>query len=133
MPCIAIIVLLVGLNVGGIRDRLIGEPNLPRIESIAVLPLDNLSGDPEQEYFADGMTEALIADLAKISALRVISRQSVMRFKGTGTPLPEIAQDTKCGCGSRGLCAAAGDQVRITAQLVQAAQTTSLGESYQRN
>ena len=78
-----------GKAVGGIRDLLVGEP-VPRIESLAVLPLENLSGDPEQEYFADGMTEALIADLAKIGALKVISRTSAMRYKGTDKSLPEI-------------------------------------------
>ena len=65
-----------------------GGPDLPAIDSIAVLPLENLSGDPEEDYFAMGMTEALIADLARIKALRVISRQSVMRFKDSDTPLP---------------------------------------------
>ena len=62
------------------------------LRSIAVLPLDNLSGDPEQQYFADGMTETLITELSKIAALRVISRQSVMQFKGTKLSLPEIAR-----------------------------------------
>ena len=65
----------------------------PRIQSIAVLPLENLSRDPEQEYFADGMTEALITSLAKISALRVISRTTVMHYKGVRRPLPEIARE----------------------------------------
>ena len=63
------------------------------IRSIAVLPLENLSGDPEQEYFADGMTEALITDLAKIGALKVISRTSVMRYKDSDKTLPEIARE----------------------------------------
>ena len=63
------------------------------IDSIAVLPLRNLSGDPEQEYFADGMTEALMTDLAKIGALKVISRSSIMRYKGTDKPLGEIAEE----------------------------------------
>ena len=72
-----------------------------KIESLAVLPLKNLSGDPKQEYFADGMTEELIAKLARISALRVISRTSVMEYKGAHKPLPEIAKelnvDAICG------------------------------------
>ncbi|MBI4466748.1 MAG: protein kinase, partial [Acidobacteria bacterium] len=88
----ATLVLVVGLNVGGWRERLLGT-GAPRIESIAVLPLENLSRDPEQEYFADGMTEALISDLAQISALRVISRTSVMQYKGARKPLPEIARE----------------------------------------
>ena len=63
------------------------------MRSIAVLPLDNFSGDPAQEYFADGMTDELITDLAKIGAVRVISRTSVMRYKGTKKGLPEIARE----------------------------------------
>jgi TolB-like protein len=75
-------VLLVGLNVGGWRARLLGRAPSARIGSLAVLPLENLSRNPEQEYFADGMTEALITNLAQISTLKVISRTSAMQFKG---------------------------------------------------
>src|SRR3989442_12785504 len=75
---VLIVGMLVGLNMGGARDRLLGRTAPPRIASLAVLPLANLSGDPTQEYFSDGMTEALITNLARISALRVISRTSVM-------------------------------------------------------
>src|SRR3972149_2653981 len=84
------------LTLGGVGERLLGT-SAPRIESIAVLPLENLSGDPEQEYFADGMTEALISDLAQISALRVISRTSVMQYKGARKPLPEIDRELNAG------------------------------------
>ena len=90
---IVVLALIVGLNVGGLRERLFGGATPGRIESIAVLPLENLSGDPEQEYFADGMTEALIADLAKVSSLKVISRTSVMQYKRVKKPLPEIARE----------------------------------------
>jgi TolB-like protein/class 3 adenylate cyclase len=90
------------------------------IRSIAVLPLENLSGDPEQEYFADGMTEALIGDLAKLSALSVISRTSVMRYKGTDKPLPEIARELDVDAVVEGTVMRAGDRVRITAQLIDA-------------
>jgi TolB-like protein/class 3 adenylate cyclase/Tfp pilus assembly protein PilF len=90
------------------------------IRSIAVLPLENLSGDPEQEYFADGMTEALIGDLAKISALRVISRTSVMRYKGSDKSLPEIARELNVEGIVEGTVMRAGDRVRITGQLIDA-------------
>ena len=88
------------------------------IRSIAVLPLENLSGDPEQEYFADGMTDALIADLAQIGALRVISRTSVLQYKGTRKTIPEIARELGVGAVVEGTVLRAGDRVRITAQLI---------------
>jgi TolB-like protein/Tfp pilus assembly protein PilF len=96
-------------------------PARPAIESIAVLPLENLSRDPDQEYFADGMTEALIADLARIAALRVISRTSAMRFKGVRRPLPDIARELGVDAIVEGSVLRAGDRVRITAQLIDAA------------
>jgi TolB-like protein/Flp pilus assembly protein TadD len=96
--------------------------------------LENLSGDPEQEYFADGMTEALIADLAKIGALRIISRQSVMQFKGTATPLPEIARTLNVDAVVEGSVLRSGDRVRITTQLVQATPERHLwAETYDRD
>lgn len=90
------------------------------IDSIAVLPLENLSRDPEQEYFTDGMTENLIANLARISALKVISRTSVMRYKDTDKSLPEIARELNVDAVIEGSVLRAGDRVRITAQLVEA-------------
>lgn len=90
------------------------------IRSLAVLPLDNFSGDRSQDYFADGMTDELITDLAQISALRVISRTSVMVYKGTRKPLPEIARELNVDAVVEGSVQRYGDQVRITAQLVQA-------------
>jgi TolB-like protein/Flp pilus assembly protein TadD len=113
---------IVGLNVAGLRDRLLTviPPGPPRIESIAVLPFENLSGDPAQEYFADGMTEELVTNLGQISALRVISRTSVMRFKGSRRPLPEIARELGVDAIVEGTVARAGDHVRITANLIYA-------------
>jgi adenylate cyclase len=90
------------------------------IRSLAVLPLENLSGDPEQEYFADGMTEALIGELARLGALRVISRTSVMQYKGERKPLPEIARELGVEGIVEGTVMRAGDRVRINAQLVDA-------------
>ena len=90
------------------------------IRSIAVLPLDNLSNDPEQEYFSDGMTEALISKLAQIRSLKVISRTSIMQYKGVHKPLPEIAKELNVDAILEGSVMHADGEVRITAQLIRA-------------
>ncbi|HMC21841.1 MAG TPA: winged helix-turn-helix domain-containing protein, partial [Thermoanaerobaculia bacterium] len=90
----------------------------PRIKSVAVLPLQNLIGDPAQDFFVDGMTDALITRLAQIAALRVTSRTSVMRYKETDKPLPEIARELKVDAVIEGAVTRSGGRVRITAQLV---------------
>ena len=126
--------VLIARNVGGLRDRLLGPVGPPRIESLAVLPLENLMGDPQQEYFVDGMTEELIADLSQVSALRVISRTSVMQYKGTKKSMPEIARELRVDGVIEGSVLRSGDQVRITAQLIQAATDTHLwAKSYERD
>ena len=103
------------------------------IRSIAVLPLENLSGDPAQEYFADGMTEALTSNLAKLGALHVISRTSAMRYKGARQPLPEIARELGVDAVIEGSVLRDDDRVRITAQLIHAATDRHLwAESYER-
>ena len=102
------------------------EPADRRIASIAVLPLVNVSADPEQDYFVDGMTDALIADLAQISALKVISRTTVMRYKGTRARLPEIARELKVDGLIEGSVLRVGNRVRITAQLIHAATDTHI-------
>ena len=130
----------IGLNLGGLRGRLAtavgaghGAP-FPKIESIAVLPLENLSGDSQQEYFADGMTEELITDLGKISALRVISRQSIMRYKGSKKPLPEIARELNVDAIVEGTVRHSGDRVRVSANLLYAPTDRHLwAETYERN
>jgi TolB-like protein/DNA-binding winged helix-turn-helix (wHTH) protein len=94
--------------------------SLPKIRSLAVLPMENLSGDPSQDYFADGMTDQLIASLGQISALRVISRTSVMTYKGVRKPLAQIAGELNVDAVVEGSVLRSGDQVRITAQLIQA-------------
>jgi TolB-like protein/DNA-binding winged helix-turn-helix (wHTH) protein len=102
------------------------------IRSLAVLPLDNLSGDASQSYFADGMTDELITDLAQISALRVISRTSVMVYKGARKPLPEIARELNVDAVVEGTVLRSGDQVRITAQLIEASTDKHLwSQSYE--
>jgi TolB-like protein len=130
----AALALLLALNLGGLRDRLLGRPLPGEITSIAVLPLDNLSGDPEQEYFTDGMTEALLTELGKIGALRVISRQSVMQYKDSEKPLPEIARELNVDAAIEGSAVREGDRVRITIQLIQASPEQHLwAESYERD
>ncbi len=105
-----------------------------RIQSLVVLPLTNLSCDPEQEYFADGMTEALIANLAKLRALRIISRTSAMRYKGSNNSLPEIAEELNVDAVLEGSVLRVGRRVRITTQLIHAATDTHLwAESYERD
>jgi serine/threonine-protein kinase len=105
-----------------------------RVRAIAVLPFENRSGDPDQEYFADGVTDALIADLAKIGALRVISRTSAMRFKGTQTPLPQVARELNVDALVEGSALRAGDRARVTVQLVDAATDRTLwADTFERD
>jgi TolB-like protein len=87
--------LLLGGLVWFLSERRSPPAQPDQIRSLAVLPLENLSGDPAQEFFADGMTEALISNLAQVRELRVVSRTSVMRFKGSRKPLAEIARELK--------------------------------------
>jgi TolB-like protein/DNA-binding winged helix-turn-helix (wHTH) protein/Flp pilus assembly protein TadD len=108
------------------------EPALVGIRSLAVLPLENLSGDAAQNYFADGMTDELITDLAQISALRVISRTSVMVYKGARKPLPQIARELSVDAVVEGTVLRSGDRVRITAQLIEASTDKHLwSQSYE--
>jgi TolB-like protein len=105
-----------------------------RIQSLAVLPLENLSGDTEQEYFADGMTAELITELAKIGSLRVISRTSAMRYKRTRKPLAEIARELNVEAVVEGEVLNTYRRVRITAQLIQTATDRHLwAETYERD
>jgi len=116
--------------------RFIGkiEQETPKFRSLAVLPLDNLARDPEQEYLADGLTEALITTLAKIGELRVVSRTSSMLYKGVRKSLREIARELDVDTIVEGTVLRAGDRVRITAQLIDPAKETHLwAESYDRH
>jgi TolB-like protein/DNA-binding winged helix-turn-helix (wHTH) protein/tetratricopeptide (TPR) repeat protein len=107
---------------------------IPAIHSLAVLPLENLSGDPEQEYFAEGMTDELITTLGQVSALRVISRTSVMRYKDTKEPLPQIARELNVDAIVEGSVLRSGDRVRITANLLYAPADRHLwSETYERD
>jgi len=105
----------------------------PRIQSIAVLPLANLSSDPSQDFFADGMTEALISSLAQMRALKVISRTSVMRFKGTRKPLREIAQELNVDAVIEGSVQRSGKKIKIMTQLIHGPTDTHLwAREYER-
>ncbi len=109
------------------------EPS-PQITSIAVLPLRNLSGDQAEEYFADGMSDAMINELAKISALRVISRTSMMQYKQASKTMPEIARELNVDAVLEGSVLRSNDRVRVTAQLIRTATDQHLwAESYERD
>ena len=126
--------LLLGLNAGGLRERLSGKGDPVRIESLAVLPLENLSGDTSQDYFADGLTEALITDLAKLGALRVMSRPSVMRYKGGRRSPSEIGRELSVDAVLTGSVVRSGERVRIAVQLIHAATGRNLwADSYERD
>ena len=128
------ITLAFAFDWGHLRERLSSRASTPRIESLAVLPLHNLSHDPEQEYFSDGMTDELITDLAKFGTFRVISHTSVERFKETKRPLPEIARELGVDAVVEGTVTRSGDRVRITAQLIEARSDRHLwAESYERD
>src|SRR5712692_2486500 len=119
---------------GSLRERLLGKSAVPPIRSIAVLPLQNLSNDPNQEYFADGMTDALITDLAQIGSLKVISRTSTMRYKKSDKTLPEIARELNVDGIVEGTVQRSGDRVRITAQLIHGPSDKHLwANSYERD
>ncbi|HVS01657.1 MAG TPA: protein kinase [Thermoanaerobaculia bacterium] len=110
------------------------DPEREDLAAIAVLPFSSLSAEADHELFADGMTEAVITSLAKLGSLKVISRTSVMRYKGTLKPLPEIAAELGVGSLVEGSVLRAGDRVRVTVQLLRAAQGEHLwAESYQRD
>ncbi len=127
--------IAVAVMAWGIGHRRVGAGStLPPIRSIAVLPFLNLSNDPQQEFFVDGMTDELITDLAKISELRVISRTSVMPYKGTGKTLGAIAQELNVDAVVEGTVLRSGDRVRLTAQLVRVPVERHLwADSYQRD
>jgi TolB-like protein/DNA-binding winged helix-turn-helix (wHTH) protein/Flp pilus assembly protein TadD len=131
----AALTLALTLDWGHLRQRLSNRAtSAPRIESLAVLPLHNLSHDPEQEYFSDGMTDELITELAKFGGLRVTSHTSVERYKDTRQPLPEIARELGVDAVVEGTVTRSGDRVRITAQLIDGRSDRHLwAESYERD
>ena len=126
LAVIAMVAVLLGLNEGGWRGRIFARHVNPPVQALAVLPLENLSRDPEQEYFADGMTVALIADLGRGSSPRVISRQTVMQYKGTKKSLQEIAKELNVDAVLEGTVERSGDRVRVTVRLDQVSPETQL-------
>jgi TolB-like protein/DNA-binding winged helix-turn-helix (wHTH) protein/Flp pilus assembly protein TadD len=127
----AIIALVALLQGAGWRQRLFGAADPGPVRSVAVLPLQNLSNDPSQEYFVDGMTDELITDLAQIRELKVVSKTSIMQYKGTRTPLPQIGRELGVDAVVEGSVLRSGDRVRITAQLIRTATDRHIwAESY---
>ncbi len=118
VAAIAIAVALVAGNVYGLKDWLLGSAKPQSFHSLAVLPLENLSGDPKQDPFVDGMTEELITQLSRLGNLKVISRTSIMQYKGTKKSLRQIAAELNVDAVIEGAVQLAGNRVRITAQLV---------------
>jgi TolB-like protein/DNA-binding winged helix-turn-helix (wHTH) protein len=129
----ALIAAAFAFNIAGIRNRVFAR-GAAQIHSIAVLPLENLSGDASQEYFADGMTDALITNLAQFSPLRVISRTSAMHYKGSRQSLPAIARELNVDAVVEGSVTRSGNRVRITAQLLDARSDRHLwAKAYDRD
>jgi len=130
---VLLLAVVVGFNAAKLREWLRAPAAVSPIASLAVLPLQNLSGDPAQDYFADGMTDELITGLAKLGNLRVTSRTSVMRYRTTVEPLPQIAQELNVDAIVEGTVERSGNRVRIRTQLIRAAPEQNLwAESYDR-
>jgi len=128
------VAVFIGVNTRGRRERLPGTVEPGQIRSLAILPLENLTGDPAQEYFVDGMHDALVTELAQVGSLRVISRTSVMRYKRSKDPLPKIAEALDVDAVVEGAVARSGQRVRITAQLIDARTDRHLwARSYERD
>jgi TolB-like protein/DNA-binding winged helix-turn-helix (wHTH) protein/Tfp pilus assembly protein PilF len=125
---------IVLLSFRGLRARLVGRSSIPPIKSVVVLPFVNLTGDVEQDYFADGMTEALTTELGKAHVVRVISRTSAMQYKQTRKSIPEIARELNVDGVVEGGIQRASDRVSITAQLIYAPTDRHLwGQAYERD
>jgi len=131
-----VVALLFAVDVGGLRSKVLSRAaTQPQIRSLAVLPLTNISADPEQEYFADGMTEELIGELSRISSLRVVSRTSVMPYKGEkNKPLPQIGRELGVDAVMEGSVLRSGDRVRIATHMIYAPTDQSLlTETYEED
>jgi TolB-like protein/predicted Ser/Thr protein kinase len=130
-----VLALLLGLNVGGLRNRLLGRAATAPAVRLAVLPFENLSGDPQQEYFSDGMTGEMIAQLGRLhpESLSVIARTSVMRYKKANTSIDQVGRQLNVGYVLEGSTQREGTRVRITAELIKVRDQTQLwADSYER-
>ena len=131
---LAVAIILFGLDLLDLQTPAQGTQETPRIRSLAVLPLDNLAGDPEQDYFVEGLHDMLITDLSKISGLKVISRQSTMRYKASSKPVTEIARELNVDALVEGGALLLGEQVKITAQLIHGQTDEHIwAETYDRD
>lgn len=131
---LAVLLIVVSFGWYWLRERSRQKTGASQIHSIAVLPLENLSGDPAQEYLSDGLTDALITDLAQIESLKVISRTSSMQYKGTKKSLPEIARELNVDGIIEGTVQRSADRVRITAQMIDGRSDQHLwANSYERD
>jgi TolB-like protein/DNA-binding winged helix-turn-helix (wHTH) protein len=129
-----IVLTIVPLGFRRLRDRLVARSSIPPIQSVVVLPFLNLTGDVEQDYFADGMTEALTTELGKAHVVRIISRTSAMQYKQTRKTIPEIARELNVDGVVEGGVQRSSDRVSITAQLIYAPTDRHLwGQTYERD
>jgi len=130
---VVVIALAIGLNVGGVRDRLLGG-GAPPIKSIAVLPFENLSRDPAQDYFAEGMRQMLVGDVQRIGGWRVISGTSLSQYRKAPKPLPEIARELNIDAVVEGSVLRSGDSLQLTVKLTHAPTNRRLwAQTYERD
>ncbi len=132
---LGIVAVLVAFNVSGVRDRLAGKPPEPAPIKLAVLPFENLTGDPEQEYFSDGLTQEMIAQLGRLhpGSLSVIARTSVMRYKQTKTPIDQIGRELGVDYVLEGGAQREAGRVHIAAELIKVVDQTQLwADTYER-
>jgi TolB-like protein/tetratricopeptide (TPR) repeat protein/predicted Ser/Thr protein kinase len=133
---VILMALLLGLNVGGLRNRLLGRAAPAPAIRLAVLPFENLSGDPQQEYFSDGMTQEMIAQLGRLhpESLSVIARSSVLRYKKTNTPIGQVGRELNVGYVLEGNVQREGTRVRITAELIKVKDQTQIwADTYEQD
>ena len=123
---VAGVLLIIIVGASGFYFYRRSDPDRKAIKSIAVLPLANLSGDPDQEYFADGVTEAVIGNLSQIGSIKVISRTSAMKYRNSAKTVPEIAKELGVDGVVEGTLQRSGDRVRVTTQLIDAATDSSI-------